>query len=138
MPAECPCLQPPNLLAPPLDDMEYLRRRPDLQIPVQVATLEESNAGGTLSIYTPEDDKKMVGILLNDTYQCKASACTLNMSFDNVKKTFTAFQFQNELMIDDSKEFLKLLDNAKIVKVAIKGSKNKQSYTFDNSTQDYK
>ena len=110
---------------------------PDLQVPVQVATLEEINADGTLSIYTPEDNKKMVGILVNDSYQCKASSCTLNVSFDNIKKTFTAFQFQSELMIDDSKEFIKLLENSKVVKVAIKGSKNKQSYTFDNSVKDY-
>ena len=110
---------------------------PDLKVPFKVSTLEENNTEATLSIYTSEDNKKTVGILINDEYQCKANACVLNVTFDNVKKTFSAFQFQSELMIDDSAEFIKMIDKSNTIKMSIKGSKNKKVYTFDNRVKDY-
>lgn len=110
---------------------------PDLKVPFKVSTLEENNTEATLSIYTSEDNKKTVGILINDEYQCKANACVLNVTFDNVKKTFSAFQFQSELMIDDSAEFIKMIDKSNTIKMSMKGSKNKKVYTFDNRVKDY-
>lgn len=109
-----------------------------LNLPIHMNVLESNQSDGAISIYKTTEQEPMIGILLEDNFKCKKSECVLTVSFDNVKKTFTAFQFQSELMIDDSKTFISLLDTSNIIKITLNGSKLKKSYLFDNSIKDYK
>lgn len=104
-----------------------------LKLPIHMTVLESNMSDGAISIYQTTDTKPMVGILTDDNIKCEKSACVLNVSFDNSSTTFTAFQYQNELMIDDSAKFISFLNTANTIKVSIKGSKSNKVYVFDNT-----
>lgn len=108
-----------------------------LNLPIHLNILESNSADGTISIYKTKSIKPMVGVLIDDNFTCPKSACVLNVSLDNNSTTFTAFQYQNELMVDDSEKFISSLNNSNIIKVSIKGSPSNKVFVFDNTIKDY-